>query len=87
MALRHADLTAAMEREFANAWRDIKGGAPPSAGGDDLKVMFAAVARGVLAYLKANENDVIDSLKVSESGVGDRDLTVTNAKLDIEAVQ
>jgi hypothetical protein len=83
MALTAAELTTRIETEFASAWVEFKGAPAPPAS-PDLHVMFAAVARGVLGYLKDHEDDVITSLSVSESGT-QRSLTDVDATLGIGA--
>jgi hypothetical protein len=75
-------LTARIEAEFETVWERSRGPLS-SAGADDRRLLFAAVAGGVLAYLKANEDWVIDSLRVREAGGDERTLTVTDATLDI----
>jgi hypothetical protein len=76
-------LTARIEAEFAAVWQRTKGVPLPGGGEADRRLLFAAVAGGVLAYLKANEDWVIDSLHVREAGGDERTLTVTDATLDI----
>ena len=63
MTMRAVDLSAAMEAELPTAWRELKGFDLP-AGGDpaDRQVLFRAVARGLLAYLLAHQNDFLDSI-------------------------
>ena len=84
MTLTKADLTARIQTEFANVWQEEKGAPLPPPAADQTRLLFAAVARGVLGYLKDNEDDLIGSLKVSESGT-DRNLSVLEATLDIGA--
>ena len=76
-------LTARIETEFEAVWQQSKGAPLPAAGAGDRRLLFAAVAGGLLAYLKANEDGVIDSLRVREAGGDERTLTVTDATLDI----
>jgi hypothetical protein len=81
--LTPAALTARIETAFEDVWRQKKGVDLPGSGADDRRLLFAAVAGGLLAYLKDNEDLVIDSLKVREAGGDERTLTVTDATLDI----
>jgi hypothetical protein len=83
MALTSTELTARIEQEFATVWQQTKGSPLPGGGAEDRRMLFAAVARGVLAYLKVKEDDVIDRLTVREAGGDQRDLTVVGADLDI----
>jgi hypothetical protein len=76
-------LTARIEDEFATVYAQTKGAPLPGGGAEDRRMLFASVAGGVLAYLKANEDSVIDSLKVKEAGLDERTLDVVEASLDI----
>jgi hypothetical protein len=76
-------LTDRIEQEFASVYAQSKGAPLPGVGGDDRRMLFAAVAGGVLAYLKANEDSVIDSLTVQEAGLDKKTLSVVEASLDI----
>jgi hypothetical protein len=76
-------LTDRIEQEFADVYARAKGASLPGTGGDDRRMLFAAVAGGVLAYLKANEDAVIDSLTVQEAGLDKKTLSVVEASLDI----
>jgi|tagenome__1003787_1003787.scaffolds.fasta_scaffold20931836_2 hypothetical protein len=83
MSLTHSELTTRMQTEFATAWVEVKRTpAPPPS--PDMHVLFAAVARAVLGYLKDHEGDLITSLDVAETGV-ERSFTSVDATLGIEA--
>jgi hypothetical protein len=54
-------LTEAMEQAFASEWFAVKNEELPGGGEQERKILFAAVAQGLLNYLEANING---SLKV-----------------------
>ena len=81
MPLTAAELTSRIEREFNAAWLEVKG-APAPGGGPDLQILFTAVARGVLGYLKEQESAVITRLEVTDDGQR-RSLTAVDATLGI----
>lgn len=47
-------MAAAMEDAFQDEWLDVKGTALPERGEEDRKILFSAVARGVVKHLKEN---------------------------------
>ncbi len=83
--LTPADLTARIEAEFATVWQQTKGSPLPAGGAEDRRMLFAAVAGGVLTYIKANEDSLVDELTLRESGTDQRRFEVVDAILDIQA--
>jgi hypothetical protein len=61
-------LAAAIERALADEWQTVKGQALPSDGRDDRRLLFVAIAQGVLRYLKAHENDLLSSITLDQGG-------------------
>ena len=52
-------MSSYMERAMQNEWRQVKGYAlPGGAGEQDRKILFAAVAQGLLKYLYDHQADV-----------------------------
>lgn len=47
-------MAAAMEDAFQSEWLDVKGTALPGKGEEDRKILFSAVARGVVKHLQEN---------------------------------
>jgi hypothetical protein len=88
MALTPNDLANAMEGVMAQAWTAVKGPDVPFPGGDpsDRKVLFLAVAWGLLKYLETNQNDVINTIRLNQSGVGAVDYSVETLDLDITGI-
>jgi hypothetical protein len=77
MPLELSALTDAIDKAFGTEWTKAKGGNAPDAGKDDRRLMFAAVARGFLEYLSAQQNDLIASLTLTD--------TAGNASIDYNA--
>ena len=85
MPLKPADLTKAIEDAFAKEWPNYKGGMPlPAAGKEDRKLMFAAVARGVLEYL-AGTTEVLSQIALKDSAGNDLNYDVTSTTMNIDA--
>lgn len=51
-------MAEAMEQAFRSEWASVKDIPLPSAGEQDRKIMFAAIAKGVLNYLYSHRNDI-----------------------------
>lgn len=85
MALNVDGLTEAIEAGFDREWQKAKGTPAPTSGSDDRRIMFAAVARGVLQYLKTHENELLRSITAHEPGGGPVSLGVEATDLGIDA--
>jgi hypothetical protein len=84
MALDVTGLTTAIDNAFKTEWGRRKSGIPlPAAGQEDRQLLFAAVARGVLEYLEAHQNEVLESLTVQESAGVSKTWTITAADINI----
>jgi hypothetical protein len=59
-------LTAYIEAAMQEEWQAARGEALPSAGAEDRRILFAAVAKGVLRYLYTHRDDLITSLEITE---------------------
>ena len=68
MALEAAGLTAAIEAAFGKEWALVKTIPLPGAGREDRRLLFAAVARGILEYLNAHENETVTTVTLEETG-------------------
>ena len=80
--LRASELTQAIETAFADEWLRLRGTALPAAGGEERRMLFVAVANGVLGYLAANERDFISSITFDRNegeswGVDSLDLNIS----------
>jgi hypothetical protein len=59
MALEVGALTEAMMEALRHEWQAAKNSGLPDAGIEDRRLLFAAVARGLLSYVKAHEDEAI----------------------------
>jgi hypothetical protein len=85
MALNVNELTAAIEAGFDREWTAAKGTPAPSAGKEDRRIMFAAVARGVLQYLKAQQDELLGSLTARDQNGVSYTFEVESTDLGINA--
>jgi hypothetical protein len=83
VSLVPSDLIEAMQRAFSQEWQAVKGAPPPDAGTDDRRLLFAAVARGLLKFLDDHQDDVLKQITFEDEGQGRQTHTVVGAKLDI----
>ena len=56
-----ASMALAMEEAFMNEWSDFMKGADAPAMNDQMRLMFVAIAKGVISHLKTNH----DAFKVT----------------------
>jgi len=83
MTLNAQALAQSMQNELPNAWLTIKGYAMPSAPADDQRVLFLAIARGVLKYLNDNENAAIKTITLDTALLTAVTYNVRGLDLDI----
>lgn len=84
MPLRPSALTDAIDAAFGVEWARANPAPLPEAGAQDRRLLFAAVARGLLTYLEANRNEIFETLRLRVEGGDERTYTVTAANLDID---
>jgi len=64
-------MAAAMEAAMHEEWLAARGSALPGGVGEvDRKLLFAAVAKGVLRYLKAHQDEVLISITTRDDTFG-----------------
>lgn len=68
MALNYDDMAAAMETALDQEWFDVKGEHLPGAGSEDRQLLFKAIARGMLHYLEAQQNNMFNSIRLRRQG-------------------
>ena len=81
MALVASDLADAMVAQLDEAWKIVKGEDFPGGSRDDAKVMFLAIARGLLIYMEQHQNDTIKTIALgggSAVNVTSLDLNITS---------
>jgi hypothetical protein len=79
MALIANDMANAMVDQLDEAWQQVKGEPFPGGSRDDARIMFLAVARGLLIYMEAHQNDTISSIALG----GGSAQTVNSMNLNI----
>ena len=85
MALSVRDLTQSINEAFKAEWPQRKPGIPlPTMGAEDRELLFAAVARGLLSYLKSKEGELLTSITIKRAE-GSTTETVERTALNIEA--
>jgi hypothetical protein len=62
MSLVASDMAQAMVDQLDEAWQIVKGEAFPSGSKEDARIMFLAVARGLLIYMEAHQNDMANTI-------------------------
>ena len=83
MTLVVSELTQAMQEALQTEWRAAKGEEMPEAGAEDRRLIFAAVARGLLTYLRAHQNDWLNTITFEDPGTGRVTHTVKATQLNI----
>jgi len=86
VALEPGGLTDAIDRAFATEWAKAKPIPLPGAGGEDRRLLFAAVARGVLEYLSDHQAELITAVTLKQTGTDSAvRYTASETALDIDA--
>jgi len=83
MSLKPSGLTDAIQAAFEDEWRAVKGGSPPGVGTEDRRLLFAAVARGLLQYLDDHQDELMKEITFEDSGQERQTHTVAGTRLDI----
>ena len=83
MSLTPIGLADEIEDAFKAIWPIDERGPLPDGTEADRRLLFMAVARGLLQYLEANQDDLINSMQLTVSGVGTTNYTVESLNLDI----
>jgi hypothetical protein len=68
-------MAEAIEEEMAYVYKKIKGSSLPDAGQEDRRLLFVAIARGVLKYL-AEHQEAIDALPGAGASAHTHDVTL-----------
>ncbi len=63
-AVKHT-MAGAMEDAMIDVYSKVKGESLSTAGEEDRRLLFVAIARGILKYLEDNEDKLLASVKVS----------------------
>ena len=82
MSLDPKALAKAMADALPAAWQDIKGEPFPGGEAKDSEVLFQAVARGLLTYLKGHPAEIIKKITLTMPPAGDTAFDVKNVDID-----
>jgi len=82
MSLKTSELVAVMETVMRNEYLSQKKTPLPTLGGEDRKLLFTAIAGGVLQYLESKQKEVISTITL-KVGTAEETYTVTNLDLNI----
>ena len=64
MSLVARDLANEMASQLDEAWAEVKGEPFPGGSRDDSRVMFLAIARGLLIYLESHKTDMVRTIRL-----------------------
>lgn len=87
IAIRNS-MAQAIEIEMKNVFKALKGKDMPDVGEEDRRMLFSAIARGVLKYLEDNAGQLIKAVTISHTSgtnLGTKH-SLTGLNLDIEVV-
>ena len=62
-------LAEAIENAMKAEWQNVKGEPMPDTDPDDRRILFVAIAQGVLGYLNDHPDDVLNTIVV-DTGAG-----------------
>ena len=86
MALDYNDMAEAMEAALDQVWLSVKGKHLPDAGSEDRQILFQAIARGMLHYLEAEQNNIFKSIRLRRHGYsGQTDYDILSLDLNTMA--
>jgi len=77
-------LAEAMENAMKQEWQAVKGVPLPEQGEEDRRLLFAAIAKGIFVYFKANEDELMNNITLKDVGLGsDKNYEVTQLELNL----
>jgi len=77
-------LAEAMDNAMKQEWQAVKGVPLPSAGQDDRRLLFAAIAQGLFVYLKAHEDELMNNITLEDTGLSSsKNYGVTQLELNL----
>ena len=79
MPLVANDLANAMIDQMGEAWQIVKNEPIPSPPGEDARILFLAIARGLLKYMEQHQNETIKTIALG----GGSSVNVTSLDLNI----
>jgi len=67
MSLDVGELTDAIMEALGKEWQRAKGAPLPAAGVEDRRILFSAVARGLLEYLESKQQQLIKTIELERA--------------------
>jgi hypothetical protein len=83
MGLTVSGLADELETAMAYEWNKLKGTTLSDAGEDDRRMLFLAIARGLLNYLQKQESTAMNTITLNDGAITDQLYTVKNLDLNI----
>jgi len=77
-------MVLAIENEMKNVYKTLNGVNLPAVGEEDRRMLFSAIARGILKYLDDHAGELIKDLTIDHAGGTTTEHTVDGLDLDIE---
>lgn len=72
----------AIEEAMDREWQALYGASLPGEGRQDRHLLFAAIANGILTYLEAHQNEILNTITL-DLGTGSTAATVTALDLNV----
>lgn len=66
MALTTSGMVSAIEEALRKEWHKEKKSPLPDIGQEDRRLLFAAIARGILEYLENNQNEIFSGITIRD---------------------
>lgn len=77
-------LAEAIEEEMADLFLKLKEKPLPEVGKEDRRLLFVAIARGVLKYLEAHQEDILAGVTIDHADGINREHIVSDIDLNIQ---
>src|SRR5438105_15687750 len=76
-------MAKAMDDAMVDAYQKLKGSALPDKGKEDRRMLFVAIAKGLLSYLRSHENDMIAAINLTPVGGSALNVTINSVSMNI----
>ncbi len=76
-------LAEAIENAMKTEWQTVKGSPMPDTDPADRRILFVAIAQGVLSYLNSHPNDAIKTIEYDDGVGGTNSLDIESVDFDV----
>ena len=76
-------LAEAIENAMKAEWQAVKGEPMPDTDPNDRRILFVAIAQGVLAYLNAHSTDSINTIEFDTGGGTTDTITIESVDFNV----